>query len=739
MKVNWLILFCLISANLFAQGEEVGPLSGNPALMAKNTRYLIKANSGTFDSTFIYIPDTISLPVFDEFSSDKFQVYNADYGDPGVTSDKKYRLLDGSLVPLGDDEYYTVQQTFRRVFDIGNSTIDDQPFSAISIKVGDLSEYPVNYVTTNVYPPFYIYDTLDYPNDPDTIWLTNPDIFQDSATQFFASLNDPDKIWLDKEAFHNFTLALDPWTLGVVSFDGLDEFGYPYAFGTTTSGIADHLTSKPIDMSAVSAADSVYFSFLYQTEGLGDVPEGNDGDSLFLEFYAIDQDEWRQVWSTGGESVTEFKVGHLLLDNTDYFKKGFQFRFKNYGGLSGSLDHFHVDYIRLRSLSGYQDTLFKDFALVYPLNSLLKDYTSVPWDHYKANFANKMSDNVQVVVRNNSNIPENNQNGTCEVSYVALPEGSFTLVGQDLSGGNFNYDPRTTYYSYHDFSSGYHFDETKPGLSQTFDFLTTVSAPFAHFTGNDSTLSQQVFNNYYAYDDGSAEAAYGPTGIQSRLAIQYTPYEADSLIGVMIHFVPSVNDVSDKLFLLTVWDDDNGKPGDTLYQDKSFFPRTPEYQYDRNIFTTYYFRDTMKVPVNGTFYVGWRQFEADRLNVGLDRNILNNNHTFYSVDNEATWETSSIPGSVMIRPIFSTGLDVTLGLNEKSKVEDKVLIYPNPTEQSITVDAGMFDIKEMRLYSLQGNLVSIAESNIMNIIDLPSGVYFLKIEGLNGTYKVIRR
>ena len=72
-------------------------------------------------------------------------------------------------------------------------------------------------------------------------------------------------------------------------------------------------------------------------------------------------------------------------------------------------------------------------------------------------------------------------------------------------------------------------------------------------------------------------------------------YQPDSLIGVNLCFVPSVNDVSDKLFLLTVWDDDNGEPGEVLYEDDVFNPRNPIYIQGENQYLSYYFIDTMKI------------------------------------------------------------------------------------------------------------------------------------------------
>lgn len=736
MKFIGFIILCSVAFNLHGQVEEVGPIMAKPFMASGPVAAMPKVNEGTFDSTFIYLPDTLDLPIFDEFSSNKFQSYSATYTDPGVTFDKDYRLLDLTSIPLANDLIYTQQQTFRRTYDVGNGTFTDANFAPLSVQLGDLTSYPTSYNTIDVFPPYYIYDTIDYPNDSDTIWIPDAEIFQDSATQFFAVLNSPELYWLEKEAFHNYTMAKDPWTIGVVTFDGLDEKGYPYAFGTTTSGIADHLTSKPIDMSSLNAGDSVYLSFLFQPQGLCDKPEA--GDSLILEFYEAGIDEWNEIWRGGGTGVVDFERVHVLIDSSIYFSNAFQFRYKNIGGLSGSLDHYHLDYVHLRALSGYQDTIFKDFAFVYPINTLLEDYTSVPWDHYKNNFAGKMSDSVTVVIRNGSNIDENNSlAGSVEVSYSAAPEGSFAMSGSNLSNGALNYGPFTTYLSYHDFSAGYHYDESKIGDAQTFDILGIAAAQYPNFTANDSTISQQVFENYYAYDDGTAELAYGPTGIQSRLAIKYEAYEADSILGMMIHFVPSVNDVSNKLFLLTIWDDNGGVPGSVLYEDDVFFPRQPKYQYDRNVFTYYFLADTMKVAVDQTFYVGWRQFDADRLNVGLDMNIDNSHNTFYSVDGGNSWDVSSFDGSVMIRPIFSTSLDNTLGIETK-EIERDVFIYPNPTNGMVNIQTEGFNFQGVEVYNLQGSLMFKSIESTVDLSSYSSGFYLFKIEGSNKLHKVYK-
>ena len=67
------------------------------------------------------------------------------------------------------------------------------------------------------------------------------------------------------------------------------------------------------------------------------------------------------------------------------------------------------------------------------------------------------------------------------------------------------------YYSYHDFSNGYRFDENKPGTKQIFDVNAAVSAQFTdEHIENEVSSYEQFFSNYYAYDDGTAgESIWG--------------------------------------------------------------------------------------------------------------------------------------------------------------------------------------------------------------------------------------
>jgi len=667
------------------------------------------------------------LPFYDDFSSNKFQVYTAQFNDPGVTSQLYYHLLNSAtMLPFSSTASFTNGATFKRTYDSTTDTFIDSVFSTTSVKVGDFSAYPVNYQTEDLYPPYYIYDTVGVPDVRDTIWVTNPTYLQDSARVFFSTLADPNAHWLDHQAYLNERFGYNPRSLGVVTFDGLDEFGYPYQIGTAITNYADRLTSKPLNLGSLSAADSVYLSFLVQPEGFGDIPE--TGDSLVLELYAKDLDQWFRVWSINGDTTYAFKPVHVSVKDAKYFKKGFQFRFKNYGSLAGALDHFHIDYVHLRTQSFMADTLFKDFAMVYPLNTLLKTYTSVPWDHYKQTTQNKMSDAVKVMVHNGSPNPENYQNGTIVFGQGATNYGNFTLQGFTLAEQQINYAPGTTHTSFHDLSSGSEFPKNLSGNEQSFEVTTTVSAQFPNDVNNDQSTFIQHFYNYYSYDDGSAEAAFGPTGVQSRLAISYEAYEPDSLIGIAMHFVPSVTDVSTKLFLMTVWaDDGTGNPGQVLYEDDVFNTRSPIYGSNQNMFIKYYFPDTMKVAVPTKFFVGWRQLDQQRLNLGLDRNIDYSDKIKFSVDGGGSWMSSPFEGSAMMRPIFSTSLDPILGVKPTENLAN-FNCYPNPvTEELHFQSSSQLENERKFIFDAAGRLILETTENVVSFVGFQTGIYFVSI------------
>ena len=88
-------------------------------------------------------------------------------------------------------------------------------------------------------------------------------------------------LWVDNYVFINRDYGINPITIGVATFDGLNENGRAYNMTliATDSENADTLTSQKIDL---SNTDSVYFMFYYQPQGNGNDPQLTD--SLILEF-----------------------------------------------------------------------------------------------------------------------------------------------------------------------------------------------------------------------------------------------------------------------------------------------------------------------------------------------------------------------------------------------------------------------------------------------------------------------
>ena len=79
-------------------------------------------------------------------------------------------------------------------------------------------------------------------------------------------------LWQDNSVFINRNYGINPITIGVATFDGLNRFGRPYNLNLTgtDSENADTLTSQQIDL---SDADTAYFMFYYQPQGLGNDPQ----------------------------------------------------------------------------------------------------------------------------------------------------------------------------------------------------------------------------------------------------------------------------------------------------------------------------------------------------------------------------------------------------------------------------------------------------------------------------------
>lgn len=567
--------------------------------------------------------------------------------------------------------------------------------------------------------------------------------------------------WTDSYVIINQTYCINPPTIGVATFDAINQKGELYKHLSTTPLITDTLTSQPINLN-YTADNNIYFSFQYQPKGLGEAPDIND--SLVVEFYSVDESKWICAWSASAnftnntikekhhlteETITQnatlisnsfFTVMIPVID-TRFLKDGFRFRFMNYASLPlntqvpsvrGNSDHWHIDMVYLDKYRTAEVTTPEDVAFTKPLKSFLKNYESIPWKHF----------NTEVAQHEELTEPL-----TFKIQYhnyaqsSALPdEANVTrnFVIQDLSnknqpfnetGGAVNILPYTTID--YTFNFDYIFQSNWVD-SAKFDFrssLETHNKTFLYW--NDTVKFTQTFLNYYAYDDGSAENSYGINGEGTEngmVAVKFHSYLEDSLKGIQIYFCRTYKDETrlydpQKIeFKLTVWNDSNGKPGNIIYQKGGLLPI---FTNELNKFTLYAIDEKLKV--GGDFWIGWVNTTTNRLNVGFDLNNTPTDKLYYNLYGE--WVKSQFEGSLMLRPVFGKLNQNPTNVETPTK-QISFSLYPNPTTNQVTLNIDQDARPEMiRIINLSGQTVlnKVYESNQVDVSSLPIGIYLFQL------------
>ena len=534
-------------------------------------------------------------------------------------------------------------------------------------------------------------------------------------------------LWEDSAVFVNRSYPINPVTIGVATFDGLDAFGMAYDISASMQGKrADSLTSRPIDLSVV---DSAYLLFYYQAQGLGDNPQTED--SLILEFLsgvdALGLPIWQDVWSVAGQSTQEFQKVTIKIKGSNYLHSAFQFRFRNKATLSGNYDHWHIDYVKIDQYTAGQIPPINDVAFVYENPQLLKRYREMPWVQYLENTVGELRDTLDIVLRNNDagfsvqyryDIYENN-NLVEHYPYISPTRN--VQVGIYDSIGNFDFLQPPVYLSDTIFKSN-------SADSATFLFKNLIETSIADYNQNDTLEHFQKFNSHYAYDDGVAEFAYGINVQGAKMAYQFELNKADSLRMIQIYFAPMQNNVSNIPFHLLVWDDNNGVPGNVLHSETVY----PVYE-DRLNFHNYYLSEA--IALDGIFYVGIQQTTNDMLNVGLDRNSPSNNYMFYDVG--AGWNYSQFPGAWMIRSVLRSTpiISTTVDLNQKFDIQ----IYPNPFDDYTTIKLREILKNKVQLFDVSGRLLRNFEMQKnrfkLSKNKLKAGIYFLQIQNKKGIFR----
>jgi hypothetical protein len=241
----------------------------------------------------------------------------------------------------------------------------------------------------------------------------------------------------------------------------------------------------------------------------------------------------------------------------------------------------------------------------------------------------------------------------------------------------------------------------------------------------------QELSNYYSYDDGSAEGGYSLNSAGAKLAVRFDTQGGDSLRAVRMYFDPifSENDPTDGSFLLTVWTGLNPE----VVQFQNFTFSSPEYRFDGpNKFVEFALDST--IWVQGTFYVGFVQTNAIKMNIGFDKNRVNSDKIYYRTS--GPFVNTGFQGSLMLRPVMVAPVDPWASVPEPSQ-ERTLTVFPNPVGDQLNVrlseDAAGTRVELMDAMGRVVRLEGYRPAMTVGVSDLAPGLYVVRVVDAQGT------
>lgn len=568
--------------------------------------------------------------------------------------------------------------------------------------------------------------------------LTLPFIDDFSYDQNYPST----ELWTDANVLINNNYAINPYSVGVATFDAVDFGGKHYNHEPGSHFVADKLTSQPIDLTSADST-SLYLSFYYQPQGNGNAPE--EKDSLVLQVTPNGQ-QWYTIWRAEGTTFEKFKTDSLHLasnapdtlmfklvmlpiSQSKFFTNQFQFRFCNYASTAGTFsassvvncDHWNIDFVYLNDKRSAADTTFFDMAFVEPAETMLKNYISIPWSHYESAIKTENT-RIALHLRNHWN-----RNMKAEIRIRIKDEDSGKYLNDSITMGSANYDAQfntKTIYSYDDNPIVY---DSQKEANYLFECEMYVDKDEL-VKGNNKAYVHQHFGRYYSYDDGSAESSYGIDASDAQLAYLYSVYKPDYLQGISICFLQNNPvDAAGSQFAVCVWENANGKPGKLIYSQDVV---RQDFTNQVNEFFNFEFDEP--VWVEKSCFIGVTQSSNLSLNIGWDVNRYSQNKIFYNTT--GNWLQTSFVGSLMMRPLFGEASDLV----QQTTVVDNVKIVPNPATNHFVLQTDA-EVGEVVIMNQTGAVV-LCETNTSNIdvTNLQSGVYIVKIITTNGNVIVTK-
>ena len=539
--------------------------------------------------------------------------------------------------------------------------------------------------------------------------------------------------WMDKNVFINNTFSVLPPSVGVATFDGLDENGQPYNSNPQSSGIADILTSNTIDLSGLAESDKVYLSFYWQAGGLGDRPDV--GDYLAVEFLNQSGDWVEQTRINAPDSVNAF-VQEFVPVLSDFLYDGFAFRFVAKGSLAGSADIWNLDYILLdKNRTPALETSVSDLAFIQGNGKYLKRYYQMPFRHFTADM---LKDSLLVTVKNNFlntvDIVDNFEaKNLSDGTVLGIENGQ----SQDILSG------QTMMFPYPKVNlSGIPSSDDTVQIEYHYSFQTSAeNAKPSYVRANNDLRERLMFANVFAYDDGTAERAYRMVNYDfAKVAVKYTATVPDTLRAIRIFFPDFPNftsSVTDPYFNIVVYqglDTIQGENDSILYREE--FVQKANFHVPVgetfNGFGYYTFKPELNdgkdyLLVNGDFYIGIEYEKNNDVDVGFDMNNQSPENMFYNVG--LGWRNTQFPGSIMMNAVMGKKLSGIYTSVVSHRVKD-IQVYPNPARDFLYLDITPDESYHYAIYNMTGSLMHAGMMNRLMKIgvgQLSSGLYILQL------------
>ena len=430
---------------------------------------------------------------------------------------------------------------------------------------------------------------------------------------------------------------------------------------------------------------------------------------LFVKSLVNGNPVWESKWVAPSTGLrTPFRQQIIALDQAKYLHGDFQFRFVATGNTTSNTDAWGVDYVLLNQGRNIippvnagdprVDTAFVDAAtgagLVGSnpsggLRSPLRRFSSMPVWQYNAATTSELNPAMGVNVSNlNTPLPL-----SVTTTGIVRDLATNTTIGTWLQNpnvipGNTRLEPRTGN------AGGAPLPTTAAAKRLRYSMYIISNEQTTSPTIANDTISRDLeLNNYYAYDDGTAESATQltafSTGQQAAFAYRFDLNQPDYVRGLRLYPV-FFADIATRPITVSVWADNATTPGTPATLPIATKTYTIRYPYPAG--WDYYQVDfDQPVRVSGAFYVGFSQPSTGRfLQYGVDLNSTFPAQHLFRRDNTGVWTDISpltTGNALMMRPVMTNNIATA---NASAQEAAAYGLYPNPAHGAVTVTGPTF-------------------------------------------------